>query len=870
MAHRKIQSLLILITCFLATAVFGQEPVPKKTTQTQKIVEQGVAIEFTAEPLVQNVNSIRAAEDVNVRFKVTDTTTGTPVKGLGLSAWISSREGDKTTEPAQCHEKIQSYLTGSMRARPDVDLNSYYILALNKSPDISVIDPLLGFGGSKLLTLVMLKSPGEDWLLTRDGELLFVTLPAINQVAVITTRSWKVIDYIDAGTHPTRITLQPDDHYIWVANGDEKEGGVTVIDPATLKVAAKIATGAGGHDIVLSTDSRFAFVSNRESESVSVIDVEKLTKLRDVKVGPGPASMALSELSKALYVASETDGSITVIDEENQKTIANMKTKPGARSVRFAKGGRYGFVLNTKESLVNIFDAASNRMLHEIKVGKAPDQIIFSDTFAFVRSLDTEIVSMLRLGNIDKEVDVTDFPGGQVPPRKGSEPVRADSIVLAPEGNSVILANPVDKTLYYYTEGMAAPMGNFQNYRREPLAALVVDRSLREVKPGVYSTTIKLPASGHYDVAFLNDSPRVSHCFDLSADANPSLKQEKAVALRIEHQLKDMTLPVGKDFTFRFKLTDTATGNPKSDLKDLRVLTFMSAGGWQRRDFATSVGNGMYEIKLNVPESGFYMVFFESASMGVRYRDLPYLMLHAVAEAKTESSAVAPRQLFSHAVLKKSYSCPMHPEVKSNKPGTCPKCKMDLRLTKEETVEKPAEPTQAYASGRKMMIPDVEVLDQDGNALHFYRDLIKDKTVAINFIFTNCTTICPPLAATFARVQKDMGDKVGKDVHFISISVDPMTDTPERLKAWGAKFKAGAGWTFVTGEKQEMDKLLNALGAAVSKREDHTPAMIIGNDAKGVWTRTYGLAKTGQIVGLILDVMAGKVEETSANEEAKP
>ena len=99
---------------------------------------------------------------------------------------------------------------------------------------------------------------------------------------------------------------------------------------------------------------------------------------------------------------------------------------------------------------------------------------------------------------------------------------------------------------------------------------------------------------------------------------------------------------------------------------------------------------------------------------------------------------------------------------------------------------------------------------------------------------------------------------MAKDVHLISISVDPVTDTPERLKAWGAKFKAGPGWTFVTGEKQEMDKLLNALGAAVSK-EDHTPALIIGNDSKGVWTRTYGLAKIRQIIGVIDDVMAGKV-----------
>jgi cytochrome oxidase Cu insertion factor (SCO1/SenC/PrrC family) len=119
-------------------------------------------------------------------------------------------------------------------------------------------------------------------------------------------------------------------------------------------------------------------------------------------------------------------------------------------------------------------------------------------------------------------------------------------------------------------------------------------------------------------------------------------------------------------------------------------------------------------------------------------------------------------------------------------------------------------------------------------------------------------------------VQKELGEKVGKDVHFISISVDPLTDTPERLKAWGAKFKAGAGWTFVTGEKQEMDKLLNALGAAVAKREDHSPAMIIGNDSKGIWTRTYGLAKTSQIVGLILEVMAGKSEESPATVEARP
>ena len=626
MRHTHLNLLSLMVLLLLAVAVQAQETKPAATPQ--KIVEQGIAIEFTAEPVVQNANAIRAAEDVNVKFKVTDTTTGTPVKGLGLSAWISMRPPDKATEPAQCREKIQSYLTGSLRTRPDVDLNSYYVLALNKSADISVIDPLLGFGGSKLLTLVMLKSPGEDWLLTPDGEKLFVTLPLINQVAVVETRSWKVTNYIDTELKPTRIVMQPDQHYLWIAN-EGKDGGVTVIDVANLKVAANIPTGPGQHDIVISKDNRFAFVSNQQGGTVSIIDIHKLEKQKDVKVGPGPVSLALSGLSKAVYAASEGDGTITVIAEQSHEVLARMQTKPGARSIRFAPDGRYGFVLNSKQSAVHIFDAASNRILHEVNIVKAPDQIMFSDSFAFVRSLESENIYMLRLGKIDQEVDVTEFPGGQAAPGRGSTPVRADSIVLAPEGNSVIVANPVDKVLYYYTEGMAAPMGNFQNYRREPLAVMVVDRSLREIKPGVYSTTIKLPASGRYDVAFLNDSPRVAHCFSIAAENNPLLKEKPLIALSIEHQVKEKKLAAGQDFTFRFKLIDTATGDPKSDLDDVRVLTFLSPGVWQRRDIAKPLGDGVYELKINVPEAGVYMLFVESPSMGVRFIDLPYLMLQA-------------------------------------------------------------------------------------------------------------------------------------------------------------------------------------------------------------------------------------------------
>lgn len=211
------------------------------------------------------------------------------------------------------------------------------------------------------------------------------------------------------------------------------------------------------------------------------------------------------------------------------------------------------------------------------------------------------------------------------------------------------------------------------------------------------------------------------------------------------------------------------------------------------------------------------------------------------------------------------YACPMHPEVTSKSAGRCPKCGMDLRVRSAEDATNMAGAGGAAAAagnnansgasnGRAITsprIPDTTVYDQNGRRLKFYTDLVKGKTVAINFIFTTCTGVCPPLTATFRRVQQGLGERMGRDMELISISVDPATDVPERLKSFSEKFKAGPGWTFVTGSKPEIDRLLEALGGYVSDKNDHTPLLLIGNDAAGFWTRTYGLAPPSQIINLI-------------------
>jgi protein SCO1 len=204
-----------------------------------------------------------------------------------------------------------------------------------------------------------------------------------------------------------------------------------------------------------------------------------------------------------------------------------------------------------------------------------------------------------------------------------------------------------------------------------------------------------------------------------------------------------------------------------------------------------------------------------------------------------------------------SYSCPMHPDVKSTKPGKCPKCRMALRRTAASPAPAPTpEETETNdLSGSK--IPDVRVYDQNGQALNFYSDLIKDKNVAINFIFTTCTNVCPVLTATFRRVQLEL-EKSQSDVKLISISVDPTIDTPERLREFANKFKVGPGWTFVTGEKTDIDLLLLRLGVGVGNKTDHTSMVLVGNDSANYWTRTYGLSSPSALIQVMTNAAARK------------
>ena len=166
----------------------------------------------------------------------------------------------------------------------------------------------------------------------------------------------------------------------------------------------------------------------------------------------------------------------------------------------------------------------------------------------------------------------------------------------------------------------------------------------------------------------------------------------------------------------------------------------------------------------------------------------------------------------------------------------------------------------AQTPWRAQYFPNVELTTEEGTRVRFY-DLIKDKTVAIELIYTTCQYSCPLETARLAQVQTLLGDRMGKDVFFYSISIDPANDTPAALKAFAEKYGAGPGWTFLTGRAEDIELLSRKLGLYSppdpSNQDGHTPMLLIGNEATGQWIRGSALDNAKMTATMIANWVGG-------------
>jgi protein SCO1 len=160
--------------------------------------------------------------------------------------------------------------------------------------------------------------------------------------------------------------------------------------------------------------------------------------------------------------------------------------------------------------------------------------------------------------------------------------------------------------------------------------------------------------------------------------------------------------------------------------------------------------------------------------------------------------------------------------------------------------------------GLRVNLTETALLDQDGRQVRLKSDAIGERIVVVDFVYTSCTTVCPVVSAVMAQVQAKLGARVGRDVALVTVTVDPVRDTPARLKEYSARIGAGPGWTWLTGPKPQVDDALKVFGAYTPNFVDHPPLVLVGDPMTGKWLRFYGFPNPEQVVAAVGELSAAR------------
>lgn len=614
------------------------------------LVVNGTRVAFDVMPVGDSARrAVREGEDARLRLWLSDAASGRPLTARTIGAWVDVREAADSTPLEQCTQRVASYLREGLQTHPVADLNSYQLVVLNRSNTLTVIDPFMGFGSTHLYTTVQLPGVGEDWTLDPAEERLYVTIPLHNLVAVVDVDTWTVAGELSLAAKPMRVRFQPDGARLWVATDVGDSSGVSAIDPATRRVVGHVTTGRGHHELAFTDDSRYAFVTNPEDGTVTVVETAGVRRVAQLAVRGRPVDVAYSPVGRAVYVAG-ADGSVTIVDPSTRQVRDRLRDAAGLVAIEFDHSGRWGFLLNAPAHRAYVLDAASDSVTHVFRLPGAPDQVTFSHSFAYVHMTDTADVMMIPLhdlapgehgssfaqdyaaaGNSAASkggVVAVPFPAGTLPPDAyGGELAIATAMSRAPEhGDAVYIPNPAEKVIYYYhyMEGMPTPSGSLDNYGFEPVATMTVGRHLEESSPGLYTATLKAPAPGAYDLAFVLDEPRVVHCFPFRVADNPRLATTEPVRLELEAVAAPELVP-GEVATVRFRLREQRSGKLRAGLAVRAEV--MSPSGWSRRLEVSPEPDSTYAVRVVVPQRGVYYLSAAIPELHRGFRDQHPLVL---------------------------------------------------------------------------------------------------------------------------------------------------------------------------------------------------------------------------------------------------
>jgi protein SCO1 len=151
----------------------------------------------------------------------------------------------------------------------------------------------------------------------------------------------------------------------------------------------------------------------------------------------------------------------------------------------------------------------------------------------------------------------------------------------------------------------------------------------------------------------------------------------------------------------------------------------------------------------------------------------------------------------------------------------------------------------------QLELPNVSLVDQDGVQYRFAQDLMRGKIAVVSFVFTGCTTICSPVGANMGALDKVLGAQVGAEVSLLSVTLDPFNDTPARLAAWRRQFDDWPGWRLLTGDPEQVTRVLHAMRQDIPDIAQHDSFLWLGNPRSRTWTRVSSLASPDALAALI-------------------
>ncbi len=581
-----------------------------------KIIErEGISIRFRVEAVEDGAApSLQIGQKVRLWLEGKRLADDQPINNWQLGAWLD-RESDSVSGAVPvCGQRVSRYLSGNLIERPLLDLTGYYVLSLDAESSVSVLDPSVSFSGrSSLYSAMKLDGKGFDWIKTSDDMRLFVALPNENKLAIADLQTLSVLDHLVLSGQPTRLALQPDERLLWVGltGTSPQESAIEIIDTIHDKSVTRIPLSPGYHEIAFSSDGRHAFISNRQSKSMTIVDAITLKVVREVDLGFEPLGLVFVDKQSLLWVVNAKAGRIHRFDTKGNP-IDNLVLEPGLGPIKLMPDARYALVVNPSQHWIHVLDVETGKEKHRVTLSGQPYDILFSDKYAYIRTLQSEQIGMLSLSSLESEQPIMKLvPAGAGALSETQNLPRASSMSLTLDRSGAFFATPSERTLYHYMEGMNAPNSGLKTFGHTPMSAMVVRRGLREVKPGQYSAVIRLPSAGKMVLALASEAPVLRECLGLKIDTTVNTSSDDDIAV---HWLSDgiqktsTNLPV--DFRVKVKEQSKDTGSPISQLR-LRIVPVKggTAAIWPMQADPEKPGEWFTRGKLT--QSGGYYVHIE-------------------------------------------------------------------------------------------------------------------------------------------------------------------------------------------------------------------------------------------------------------------